>query len=59
MTAKNSKSFLFYLNELVDEYNNTYRSSIGKKPIDIDYSALTEEIETNPKALKFKVDMNY
>ena len=59
MTAKNSKSFLFYLNELVDEYNNTYRSSIGKKPIDTDYSALTEEIETNPKALKFKVDMTY
>ena len=27
---------------------------IGKKPIDADYSALYEEIETNPKGSKFK-----
>ena len=26
-----------------------------KKPVDANCSALTEEIETNPKALKFKV----
>ena len=28
---------------------------VVKKPIDADYSVLTEEIETNPKARKFKV----
>ena len=28
---------------------------VVKKPIDADYSILTEEIETNPKARKFKV----
>ena len=55
MTANNSKSYLGYLNKSVDEYNNTYHRSIGKKSIDADYSALTEEIETNPKANKPKV----
>ena len=48
-------TYLDYLDKLVDEYNNTYYRSIGKKSIDADYSALTEEIETNPKAPKFKV----
>ena len=28
---------------------------IAKKPIDVDYSALAEEIETNPTVPKFKV----
>ena len=27
---------------------------MGKKPVDADYSALTEKTETNPKASKFK-----
>ena len=56
MTANNSKSYLAYLNKLVDQYNNTYHHSIGKKPINDDYSALTEKIETNLKAPKFKVN---
>ena len=37
----------------MDRYNNTYNHSINKKP---DYSALIENIETNPKAPKFKVN---
>ena len=44
MTA-NDKSYLSYLNKLVDEYNNTYHYSINKKPINAYYSALTEDIE--------------
>ena len=40
MTAK---SYLGYLNKLGDEYNNNYHRSIGKKPIDANYSALTEK----------------
>ena len=43
------------MNKLVDEYNNTYHHSIGKNPIDTDYSALTEQIDKNPKSPKFKV----
>ena len=33
MTGNDSKSFLGYLNELVDKYNNTSHCSISKKAI--------------------------
>ena len=56
MTVNDSNSYLPYLNKLVDQYNNTYHHSITKKPTNTDYSALTEKIETNPKAAKFKVN---
>ena len=56
MIANDSKSFLSQLNKLVDQYNNTYYHSINKKPINADYSALTEKIETSSKAPKFKVN---
>ena len=55
MTANDNKSYLGYLNKLVDECNNTCNSSIGKKPIDPNYSVLTEEIESSHKVPKFKV----
>ena len=55
MTANDSKSYLGYLNKLVDQYNNTYHRSIDKEPVDVDYSVLTEEIESNLKTPKFKV----
>ena len=56
MTTNNSKSYLSYLYKLVDQCNNTYHDSINKKPINADYSALTEKIETNYKTPKFKVN---
>ena len=31
MTANDTKSYLFYLNKLVDEYNNTLRSFYEKE----------------------------
>ena len=55
MTANDSKSYLPYLNKLVDQYNSTYHHSIGKKPINADYSAFTEKMKTFSKAPKFKV----
>ena len=42
--------------KLVDQYNNTYHYSINNKPINADYSALSEKIETNLKSPKFKVN---
>ena len=54
-TANDSKLCLSYLNKLVDQYNNTYHHSIGKKRINGDYSVLTEKIQTNPKAPESKV----
>ena len=50
MTANNKRSYLSYLNKLVEEYKNTYHYSIGKKPIDANYSAFTVEIESSHKA---------
>ena len=54
MTANDNKSYLPYLNKLVDKCNNTYHHPINKKPINADYSASTENTETNPKVRKFK-----
>ena len=31
MTGNDYKSYLGYLNKVVDEYNNSYHHSIGKK----------------------------
>ena len=56
-TANNSKSYLAYLGKLVDQCKNTYHHSINKKPITTDYFALTEKIETNLKAPRFKVSV--
>ena len=42
MTASDSKSYLSYLNKLVDQYRNTYHHSVNKRPINDDYSAFTE-----------------
>ena len=47
-------SWLFEL--IIDEYNNTDHNSFGKKPVDADYSAMSENIETKSKSLKLKVD---
>ena len=58
MTADDSKSYLPYLNKLVDQYNNTYHHSINKKPINADYSASTENIKINPKAPKTPKKVN-
>ena len=41
---------------LIDLCNNIYYHSIIKKCINVDYSALTERIETNPKASKLTVN---
>ena len=43
MTANDSKSYLNYLNKLVDQCKNTYHHYISKKPINADYSALTKK----------------
>ena len=56
MVAKNRKSYFAYFNKLVDQYNNTYYHSIGKKCINAYYSALTEKIEKNLKSTKFKLN---
>ena len=56
MTVDGSKCYLNNLDKLVDQYNNTFHHSICKNPINTDYSVLTDKIETNHKAPKFKVN---
>ena len=46
MTVNDNKSYLSYLNRLIYEGNNSYHHCIGKKTINADYTALTEEIGT-------------
>ena len=55
MTANDSKSYHSYLNKLVNQYNTTYHHSTIKKPLNAVSYALTEKIESNPEAPKFKV----
>ena len=52
MTANDTKSYIPYINKLVDKYNN---HSVNTKPIYADYSALSGKIETNTESPKFKV----
>ena len=49
MTANDNKSYLSYLNKLVDKCNDTYNHSIGKKSISAGYSAFSQKIGTNSK----------
>ena len=50
------KCYLPYLKKVVDQSNNLYHHSISRKPIDADYSALIENIQTNPKPPKFMIE---
>ena len=55
MTRNDSKSYLGYLKKLVDEYNNNYNCSTGKKSIHADCYTLTEKFESSHKAPESKV----
>ena len=50
------RSYLNHLINLEHQYHNTYHHSINKRPINADYSALTEKIETNPKVRQLKIN---
>ena len=51
MAANDNKSYLSYLNKLVDQCDNTYNHSVNKTFISADCSLLTEKTEANSKAL--------
>ena len=51
-----SKNVYYVLDDIVDEYNNTYHKTIGMKPIDVGDDSLAEyNEESNEKDPKFKV----
>ena len=43
------------MNKLVDQYENTYYHYISKKPINADYSALTEKLRGILKLVSLKL----
>ena len=57
MTANDSKSYIGYLNKLVEEYRNSYHSSVGKKSIHAYYSAFSEVLIQTPNFLILKLMM--
>ena len=56
MTAISKNVYFDVLNDIVDEYNNTYHRTIKMTPVDVKYDSFAEYIEeSNEKDLKFKV----
>ena len=56
ITANDRKSYLSYLNKLVDQYKNIYHHFINKNLVTASYSTFTEKNETNLRAPKSKVN---
>ena len=56
MTAISKNVYFDVLDDIVDEYNNTYRRTIKMKPIDVKDDSFAEyNEESNEKDPKFKV----
>ena len=56
MTAISKNVYYDVLNDIVDEYNNTYHSTIKMKPIDVGDDSFAEYNEkSNEKDPRFKV----
>ena len=56
MTAISKNVYFDVLDDIVDEYNNTYHKTIKMKPVDVGDDSLTEyNEESNEKDPKFKV----
>ena len=57
MTSVSKNVYIDKLDDIVDEYNNTYHNTIKTKPIDVkDNIYINTDKETNDKDPKFKVD---
>ena len=56
MTSISKNVYINKLNDIVDEYNNTYHRTIIVKPIDVKMSTYFDfEVEINDKDPRFKV----
>ena len=59
MTAISKNVYFDVLNDIVDEYNNTYHKTIKMNPIDVRCDSFAEyNEESNEKDPKFKVIMS-
>ena len=56
MTSISKNVYINKLDDIVDEYNNTYHTTIKMKPIDVkDNTYINTDKETNDKDPKFKI----
>ena len=56
MTSISKNVYIDKLNDIVDEYNNAYHTTIKMKPIDVkDNTYINTNKETNDKDPRFKV----
>ena len=56
MTAVSKSVYFDVLDDIVDNYNNTFHRIIGMKPIDVKYGSYAEySVDSNGKDPKFKV----
>ena len=56
MTSISKNMYIDKLDDIVDEYNNTYHTTTKRKPIDVkDNTYINTDKETNDKDPKFKV----
>ena len=59
MTSASKNAYINKLDNIVDEYNNTYRRTIKMKPLDVkDDTYIDFKKEVNDKDRKFKVGDN-
>ena len=57
MTSISKNVYIVKLDDIVNEYNNTYHRTIKKKPVDVkDNTYIDFKNEVNDKDPKFKVD---
>ena len=58
MTLVSKNMYIYKLDDIVDEYNNTYHKTIKMKPVDVKDNTYSDfEKEVNDKDLKFKVGL--
>ena len=55
ITANDSRSYLSYLDDLVDQNNNTFHHSINHKHINANYSALAEKLRPILRLLRLNL----
>ena len=56
MTSISKNVYIDKLDDIVNEYNNTYHTTIKMKPVDVkDNTYIDFKTEVNAKGLKFKV----
>ena len=57
MTSKSKNVYINKLDDIINEYNNTYHGAIKTKPADVkDNTYIDSNKEVNDKNPKFKVD---